>query len=484
MKKKLGMFLTSCIVTFGLVGVHTSAEASTSQIQTLDESVQKIVSEKMVGADVSITIRDDKGKVIYDLNGNQNQKPASNMKLLTSAAALETLGESYRFKTNVFYTGKIINGVLKGDMYLQGTGDPTLNNEDLKQFVGSITALGIKKVDGRILADDYWFDQDLLTPGIAEDDESYYYAAPITALTTSPNSDYDSGTIIVEAKGEEVGKKPTLTITPELGNLVIENNGQTVEADQENTLTIERQFRANKIVISGNLPVNKSLKEWVTVQNPTTHTISVFKHLLAENNIQYSKDKLYRAKTPKSAKLITQKQSMPLSQLMVPYMKLSNNGIADILVKTMGQVKMHKGSTEAGVKILRQYAKSRHLNIEKWSFEDGSGMSHSNRVSSINLTQLLFTVQKEKWFTTYFNSLPVAANAERMIGGTLRNRLKSPLTAGNVIAKTGSLSGVNTLSGYLKGSSGKSYTFSILVQNKSGSIPAIDEIVEIFAKEL
>ncbi|HWI48568.1 MAG TPA: D-alanyl-D-alanine carboxypeptidase/D-alanyl-D-alanine-endopeptidase, partial [Rummeliibacillus sp.] len=414
----------------------------------------------------------------------QKQKPASNMKLLTSAAALEVLGQNYRFKTNVFTTGKVKNGVLKGDLYLQGTGDPTLNKEDLEQFVGSIAAQGIKQIDGRIVADDYWFDQDLLTPGIAKDDESYYYAAPITALTTSPNSDYDSGTIIVEGKGEEVGKKPSLTITPELGDLVIENNGQTVEAGKENTLTIERKFRTNRIVVSGNLPLNKSLKEWVTVQNPTNYTITMFKHLLEQKNIQYSKDKLYRAKTPNSAKLIAQKQSMPLSQLMTPYMKLSNNGIADILVKTMGKVKMHKGSTEAGLKVLRQYAKSRHLNIEEWSFEDGSGMSHSNRVSSINLTHLLFTVQKEKWLNTYFNSLPVAANSERMVGGTLRNRLKSPLTAGKVIAKTGSLSGVNTLSGYLIGSSGKPYIFSILVQNKSGTIPAIDEIVEVMAGQL
>ncbi|WP_170061414.1 D-alanyl-D-alanine carboxypeptidase/D-alanyl-D-alanine endopeptidase [Rummeliibacillus pycnus] len=484
MKKNLSMFLTTCLVTLGLFAGHISAEASTSQIQTLDQSVKKIVDEKMAGADVSLAIRDEKGNVIYDLNGNQKQKPASNMKLLTTSAALETLGENYRFKTNAYYTGKIKNGVLKGDIYLQGTGDPTLNKEDLEQFVGSIAALGIKQIDGRIVADDYWFDQDLLTPGIAEEDESYYYAAPITALTTSPNSDYDSGTIIVEAKGEEVGKKPTLTITPELGDLVIENNAQTVEAGKENTLTIERQFRTNRIIVSGNLPVDKSLKEWVTVQNPTIHTLTTFKNLLEQNKIQYSKDKLYRAKTPNSAKLITQKQSMPLSQLLIPYMKLSNNGIADILVKTMGQVKMHKGSTEAGLKVLKQYAKSRHLNIGDWSFEDGSGMSHSNRVSSIHLTQLLFMVQKEKWFNTYFTSLPVAANPERMIGGTLRNRLKSPLTAGKVIAKTGSLTGVNTLSGYLKGSSGKTYTFSILVQNKSGTIPVIDEIVEVMAKQL
>lgn len=176
---------------------------------------------------------------------------------------------------------------------------------------------------------------------------------------------------------------------------------------------------------------------------------------------------------------------MPLKDIMIPYMKLSNNGIADILVKTMGRVEKHDGSTKAGLKVVRSYGKSLKLDMKTWNFEDGSGMSHKNSVSSNALTDMLYKVQKEKnWYKTYYSSLPVAANAERMIGGSLRNRFKDPLTAGKVIAKTGSLNGVNTLSGYVQADSGKWYIFSVLVQNKEDTIPVIDKIVTTMAKEL
>ena len=324
-----------------------------------------------------------------------------------------------------------------------------------------------------------------MTPDIQKEDESYYYAAPVTALTMSPDSDYDSGSIIVEAIGKKVGQKPKIKITPELGDLKIENNAKTVYANQYSTLKIKREYRTNKITISGYLPLGKDAKEWITVQNPTEHTITLFKHVLEKNGIQFSKEKFYREKVPAKARLIVQKQSIPLAEIMIPYMKLSNNSIADILVKTMGKVRIGQGSTKAGLSVLKQYAFSRHLRIDDWTFEDGSGMSHNNRVSSVDLTHLLFVVQKEKrWYGTFFDSLPVAAHADRITGGSLRNRFTTPLTREKVFAKTGAIEGVNTLSGYFIGKSGKKYIFSILVQNQKGTVPVIDEIVEVMAEEL
>ncbi|ALC88168.1 hypothetical protein AM499_09815 [Bacillus sp. FJAT-22090] len=453
--------------------------------KTLSDSITKIIEEKLAGADVSVTVRDRvSGEMVYNYNGQTTIKPASNMKLLTTAAALDVLGKDYRFNTTLYTSGKMSNGVLKGDVYLKGQGDPTLSFEDLQQFAEELKAQGINKIDGRIVGDDKWFDDDLLTPGIWVGDESYYYAAPISALTTSPNTDYDSGTIIVEATGTAVGELPSINVTPHIGDLQIVNEAQTVEAGKTNTVTIERMYETNQIVISGNLPVDKTKKEWVTVKHPTTHTLTMFQAVLAEAGIEYSKEKLFRAATPKSAQLVAMKQSMTLEQLLIPYMKLSNNGIADILVKTMGKVKKNEGSTTAGLEVIREYGKSINLNMVDWQFEDGSGMSHENRVSSLAVSELLYKVQGEDWFNTYFTSLPVAANTDRMVGGTLRNRLKDQLTAGKVYAKTGSLTGVSTLSGYLEASSGQSYIFSVLVQNKSGTSSTIDEIVKEIAKEL
>ena len=485
MKKKVSVIIVAWMLILSLFsGLSSSASAEEIYASTFEDQIETIVNEKLTGANVSIAVRDRlTGEVVYDYNGESQIKPASNMKLLTTAAALDVLGKDYRFNTNLYISGKISNGVLKGDVYLQGQGDPTLMDVDLKQFAKDLKQLGINKIDGRIVGDDNWFDGDLLTPGIWANDESWYYAAPISALTTSPNGDYDSGTIIVDVATTNVGESPTVKATPHIGDLEIVNEAMTVEAGQSNTLSVERTYQTNKIVVNGNLPIGKTYRDWITVQNPTTHTLTMFVALLAEEGIEYTKDKVFQAATPKSAQLVSNKTSISLEELLIPYMKLSNNGIADILIKTMGKVKNHHGSTNAGLKVLMEYGQSIGLNMNDWFFEDGSGMSHENHVSSFTVSNLLYHVQSEDWFNTYFTSLPVAGGSERMVGGTLRNRLKDSLTAGKVFAKTGSLTGVSTLSGYIEASSGNSYIFSILVQDKSGATTAIDEIVKTIANE-
>lgn len=484
MKKKISIMAVAWMLVLSLFSFSSLTSAEEPLVSTFDEKIQSIVEEKLTGADVSITIREiSTSEVLYEFNGDTPIKPASNMKLITTAAALDVLGEDYRFATNLYITGEISDGVLNGDVYLQGQGDPTLMDTDLKQFAEDLKALGIHTIDGRIVGDDKWFDGDLLTPGIWTGDESWYYAAPITALTTSPNADYDSGTIIVDVAPAQVGEPATFTITPHIGDLEIINEAITVPFGENRTVSVERIYQTNQILISGNIPIGRTFRDWITVQNPTTHTLTMFQAILAEAGIEYTKDKVFQAATPNSAKLISTKLSMTLKELLIPYMKLSNNGIADILIKTMGKVENHHGSTNAGLKVINEYGKSIGLNMNDWYFEDGSGMSHENHVSSLAVSELLYKVQNEDWYDSFLTSLPIAGNSDRMVGGTLRNRLKDPSTAGNVFAKTGTLNGVAALSGYIDASSGKRYIFSVLVKNKSGAAPIIDEIVIEIAKE-
>ena len=152
MSKRIRILLVTCMMIFSLLGLQIPTEAATPK---LNKSIEKIVKSKMANAEVSIAVRDEKGKVIYDLNGNRQQKPASNMKLLTGAAALTELGLDYRFLTNIYTTGKVKNGILHGDLYIQGKGDPTLTIEDLEEFARFFAYSGLKKIDGRIVADDF-----------------------------------------------------------------------------------------------------------------------------------------------------------------------------------------------------------------------------------------------------------------------------------------------------------------------------------------
>lgn len=433
----------------------------------------------------SVTVRKaSTGEIIYEANADNKVTPASTLKLLTSAAALETLGEEYRFKTDLLTDGSISKGVLNGNLYLRGEGDPTLLKKDLDQFAATLAKLGIRKVNGDLVGDDSWFDSVRLSPGIDKSDETFYYAAQISGLTLSPNTDYDAGTVIVNASPTKKGYKAKVTLTPDTGIVTIINKSKTVPKGYKNTLSIKRQYGTNNIIITGNVPVgNAGKKEWVTISNPTAYTLDVFKKSLATKGITFTKpSKVTRRSTPQNAKVLTSRQSMPLKNLMKPFMKLSNNTHAEILAKTMGKQVYGEGSWNAGLRVMREFGQSVGLHTAEWSFEDASGMSHKNKVTSAQLTELLYIARQAPWYKSFVQAIPVSGMNDRFVGGTLKNRLTSASVKGKVIAKTGSLNQVNSLAGYVETKSGETLIFSVLTQGqRKNALPAIDKIATVIA---
>ena len=149
---------------------------------------------KLKGATATVSVRKaSDGEIIYSHLADTRVHPASVMKLLTGAAALETLGVNYTFKTELYMDGQIRNGVLHGDLYLKGQGDPTLLKKDLKTFASELTAKGIRTVNGNIYGDDSWYDDIRLSQDLNWSDEPFYTGAQVSALTLSPNKDYDCG---------------------------------------------------------------------------------------------------------------------------------------------------------------------------------------------------------------------------------------------------------------------------------------------------
>lgn len=446
-----------------------------------NSELTKTVKHHLYGTNFSMAIRDlNTGELIYEYYGNNGIKPASTLKLLTAATALEVLGEDYYFSTQMLMDGKIQNGILHGNIYLRGEGDPTLQVKDFVTFSNTLKQKGIKQINGNIYGDETWFTGDRLSPGILAKDETYYYGAPISALTTSPDNDYDVSTVIVTAKASRLGSAPSVSVQPNLSGLRLINNAKTVKRGSGNSLTIQRKYRTNQLIISGNLPQGNSKKEWVTMFNPTLSTLNSFKNTLVVQGIKFANDsKVDYATVPNNAVSLGTKRSQPLKQLMPSFLKLSNNGIADILVKTMGKRVYNVGDWKHGLKVVREYSQSIGLDMNQWKFEDGSGISHSNRVNAIQQTLLLVKQPQESSYSTFLTSLPIGGQRDRLIGGTLRSRFTEAAYKNRVMAKTGSLDGVSTLAGYVHANSGKWYAFSILVEHNSSSyIPQIDTVMK------
>ncbi|WP_456279414.1 D-alanyl-D-alanine carboxypeptidase/D-alanyl-D-alanine endopeptidase [Bacillus sp. AK128] len=448
---------------------------------------QLLLSEpSLKGAVASISIRSaSTGQQIYDHNGEIRLKPASNLKLLTAAAALSVLGEKHKFGTELLIDGKVEAGVLKGDLYFKGKGDPTLMVSDLEEMVKELKSKGITKISGALIGDDTWFDNERLSIDLPWSDETTYYGAQVSAITLSPNDDYDAGTVIVEIKPNPTeGKPPIVEITPQTNYMKIVNSAVTVKAKDTRDLTIERMHGENTIVISGKIPQHGArVKEWVSVWEPTTYTLTLFKQVLNANGIVVDGPILVNETPTHAEKLITH-SSMELSELLIPFLKFSNNGHGEALVKEMGKVVKGEGSWEKGLEAMLEELEKWGVNTSTMLLRDGSGISHVNLITASQLSKLLFMIQKEEWYNSYLNALPLAASSDRLLAGTLLHRMTNVSEQAVVRAKTGTLTTVSSLSGYLTTRNGESLIFSVLLNNlldEDDGKRIEDQIVEIIA---
>ncbi|MGE7944990.1 D-alanyl-D-alanine carboxypeptidase/D-alanyl-D-alanine endopeptidase [Lysinibacillus xylanilyticus] len=477
MKKKIILLTMILMVCCLPITFLEKAEASE---QTMTTKVNSVISKNWKNNEYSITVRDmESGDVLYNKNGEKMIRPASSHKLLISAAALDLLGPDYRFETKVYVDGPIENGVLQGNIYLQGGGDPTLLPSHLDSFASGLKKMGISKITGSLIADDTWFDTDRLPKGIVPQEEALPYASRISALTISPNEQYDIATVQVKVAGSKVGTTANVQLVPFASTIPIVNKTKVVKKGEKSTVKITREYGKDRIVVTGNLPAGSEKSTYVTVYDPTLYTLDVFREKLVAKGIQTMP--LNMGQVPENAQQVGISYSKPLKDINFKFLKLSNNGMGDMFTKQLGRVLLGEGSWSAGIQAIRTYGNDIGLNMDQWVFEDGSGLSHQNRASSMQESLLLYKVRSKSWYYSYLDALPHAGRKGKLVGATLENRMKGY----SVSAKTGYISGTHALSGYVKGKSGKWYIFSILTQgNKTSAIPTIDEIVKQIANEM
>lgn len=434
---------------------HTSTQASLEQL---------LADPALHGATVSLMVRDARnGNTLYQHNPRTRLVPASNLKLLTTAAAMDVLGPHYQFATQLLTNGTQQGDRLVGNLYLRGLGDPTLQFADYQALAAQLASKGIRQVQGDLVFDDTWFDAERLGVDWSHDDESTYYGAQISALTVSPNTDFDAGTVLVTAKAPvRVGQPVGVEIFPPTDYLQLSNRAVSGPG---NSYGINRRHGTNLLQLSGTLAPGKQSKQLVSVWEPTQLVANLFEQALAQQGITVLGRRVIGGASPATVNVLAEHRSAPLQELITPLLKLSNNNMSEALLKAMGRQSANSGTAAAGVVAVAGFFKRQGLDTAALNQVDGSGLSRLNLVSSQTLTDVLLAANNQPWFDAWYNALPIAGNSDRMTGGSLRYRLRGTPAQNNLHAKTGSMGGVSSLSGYVTDAHGQRLVFAMITNN-------------------
>lgn len=472
----------SGLTVSGLTSAQPAQAPAAVQQTPLTEQLDALLADpRFTGSQVGLVVREaSTGEEVYDRNGGSRLLPASNIKLFTSAAAMDLLGPEFRFHTDALAAAPVLDGKLRGDLYLKGYGDPTALESDYQALAKQVAAAGIRRVDGDLVADDSYFDSVRLGPFWSWDDEPFYYSAQTSALTVAPNTDYDSGTVIVESTpGTSVGAPVQLRLVPETSAVQLVSTATTGAAGSANTLSIEREHGSNVVRVTGSVPLGAGTgQEWVTVWEPAGYAADVFRRALQSAGVEV-RGRIRSGATPDGTRRLGRDESMTVGELMTPFLKLSNNMHAEALVKTMGAVAAGNGSWSAGLVPVAGYLSSVGVDTGTLRLTDGSGLSRADNLTADAIADLLVAARAEPWFEQWYASLPIAGNPDRFVGGTLRSRMRGTPAENNVHAKTGSLTGVTALSGYVTDADGRKLVFSMMSNNYLSSPRTVEDAVAV-----
>lgn len=396
-------------------------------------------------------------KVLYDLRGNELFIPASNIKILTTAAAFHYLKPNFQFRTNIYHTGKISSGVLKGDLYLKGFGDPSLVSEELWLLVRKLRLHGLRKVNGNLFVDDAYFDTERFVPGTKGGHGHKPYQAPNGAASLN----FNTLSLYVKPK-QIIGRPPHVTVDPKSNYIQLVNKAKTVGRKRKANLQVRRASHANgdMIILEGRLPIgSKGRQLWVSITDPTFYLGHTFRKFLLSEGIAVT-GSIQKGKTPKRANLLTKHKSKALSIILRDLNKWSNNFIAEQVLKTLGaKIEGPPGTRAKGISVIGRYMNRLDYGTGTFVVDDGAGLSRKSRISPAQLVRVLTNMYDDIRFRPEF----VASLAVMGVDGSIRNRLDDTLAKRRIRAKTGTLNGVDTLSGYAFSMDGDVIAFSILM---------------------
>ena len=419
------------------------------------------------------------GERLFRHNPEHLFTPASNAKLLTTVAALRRLGPSHRYDTGLYVDGPVRNGVLRGNLIVRGSGDPTLGGYHqrtdptvvFRRWADSLKAAGISRVEGDILGDDDPFSDVPLGEGWSWNDVPYAYAAEINGLVFNANA------IDMQVRGEgQPGAPGRITWTPfETDFVRVQNQSRTVPRDSSSDEEYDRPFSENTFTVQSRLHPGEVQEETLTVTDPTRYFTHVLRTVLLREGISVGGQGVdvdvapikpsYRAD---SVRRVATYRSPPLREIVRTMNHESQNLYAEQLLRTMAVVEppdttsddLTTGSADLGALAVRTELAGMGVDTSQVRLVDGSGLSRKNHVRPRALTRVLTHIWDDAPTdrrTAFYNSLPVGGRE-----GTLAYRFRRGAPGqGNVRAKTGTLTGASALSGYVETTRGTPLAFVI-----------------------
>lgn len=423
--------------------------------EKLDIRINSMMDDPVLrNADWGIVIYDPKtNKVISSYNESSALIPASTTKLLTTETAISLLGSDFRWLTQLDYSGNISSdGTLEGNLYIIGSGDPTIGtgkagswsySEIAADFTNEIALAGIKRINGDIIVENGVFKNKnaTLPENIVWLETNNYYLPVGSTKDINPRNEQ----LVVKQKNPFDGEeKRYFYVSPYIHSMVFAN-----KFDGTDYLTTE-------------LP------------NNAVNLTNLFRATLIKNGIPVSGKVIPRTidVNPGVRQKITAYESPRLADIIFYTNQRSDNALAESLLRMVGFQKAGNQDVNAGKDVVFNHLMNRGFDVQQLSYADGSGLSRTNKVTPISQVKFLADLMKEPYYKDYFNSLPVGGQS-----GTLK-RMFFGEGYGQVFAKTGTLNRVKALAGYLKTNSGRTLTFSILVNNYSGSVSQVKDRME------
>jgi D-alanyl-D-alanine carboxypeptidase/D-alanyl-D-alanine-endopeptidase (penicillin-binding protein 4) len=421
-------------------------------------------------------------EAIYALNPNRLFMPASNLKIVTLAAAADRLGWDYTFETRLAGLGPIEGGTLHGDLLVVGSGDPSLDDWDgratqlFTSWADQLKAMGVTTIAGAIIGDDNAFDDDGLGFGWEWTDLGAAFAARTSALQFNEGSAQ-----VILAPGASVGDLATLTVSPATSSLTVRNLVRTSESAAPPLIERRRLPGQEGIELRGSVPLGgRPMVQNVAVDNPTLSFVAALRTAFVDQGIAVGGppvdiDDLPEAPAADGAVPLITYRSPPLAELGTTLMKLSQNQFAEALLRTLGRTEEHPtadGGRETARAILQGWGIAPSALIQV----DGSGLSRYNYLTPESLVAILVHVNRDERLGAGFEaSLPLAGVDDALV------RFRGTAAEGKVRAKNGSMTAVRALSGYVTTADGEPLAFSVLANNfetpASSVIAAIDAIV-------